>query len=72
MAELHHPDTANPSPLNASAAPQVLAVESLTTRVAEMHHAKEEISALKYSPDGSRLAAGSHDNFIYIYNTLQG
>ena len=37
-----------------------------------MYHAKEEISALKYSPDGSRLAAGSHDNFIYIYNTLQG
>lgn len=30
-------------------------------------HAKEEISDLKFSPDGSVLAVGSHDNAIYCY-----
>ena len=24
---------------------------------------------MKYSPDGSKLAVGSHDNKIYIYST---
>jgi WD40 repeat protein len=47
-------------------------VESLGNKVADMNHAKEEISAIKYSPDGSKLAAGSHDNYIYIYDVLQG
>lgn len=27
------------------------------------------MEVLKYSHDGSKLAAGSHDNFIYVYNT---
>ena len=30
---------------------------------------KEEISDIKFSPDGSLLAVGSHDNFIDIYQT---
>lgn len=30
---------------------------------------KEEISDIKFSPDGTRLAVGSHDNFIDIYST---
>ena len=30
---------------------------------------KEEISDIKFSPDGGRLAVGSHDNMIDIYNT---
>ena len=29
--------------------------------------AKEWISDIKFSPDGSRVAIGSHDNAIYIY-----
>jgi WD40 repeat protein len=33
-----------------------------------MHFASEAIDDLKYSPDGSKLAAGSHDNFIDVYN----
>lgn len=32
-----------------------------------MKHAKEWISDLKFSPDNSMLAVGSHDNAIYIY-----
>jgi WD40 repeat protein len=28
---------------------------------------KEEISDIKFSPDGSVLAVGSHDNAIYCY-----
>ena len=30
-------------------------------------HAKEWISDLRFSPDGSRLAVGSHDNVLYMY-----
>eukprot|EP00727_Mastigamoeba_balamuthi_P005313 m51a1_g14780 hypothetical protein (1397) ;mRNA; r:446353-450955 len=28
---------------------------------------KEEISVLRFSPDGTRLAIGSHDNFVDVY-----
>lgn len=30
-------------------------------------HSKEWIEVCVYSPDGSKLAVGSHDNNIYIY-----
>lgn len=30
---------------------------------------KEWIECMAYSPDGDRLAVGSHDNNIYIYLT---
>lgn len=30
---------------------------------------QEWIEAMEYSPDGSKLAVGSHDNKIYVYNT---
>ena len=29
---------------------------------------KEWIEDLKFSPDGKKLAVGSHDNFIYVFN----
>ena len=34
----------------------------------EFHHCNEAIDEVKYSPDGKLLAAGSHDNFIDIYD----
>lgn len=30
------------------------------------------VQALKYTPNGERLAAGSHDNYIYIYDSTRG
>jgi WD40 repeat protein len=30
---------------------------------------KEWIEVMVYSPDGSKLAVGSHDNKIYVYET---
>ncbi len=47
-------------------------VESLSDKVAEMHYAREDIAELKYSPDGTKLAAGSHDNHIDIYDVTRG
>jgi len=32
---------------------------------------REWIEAIAYSPDGNKLAVGSHDNFIYIYDVRQ-
>ena len=34
----------------------------------EFHHCNEAIDEVKYSPDGCLLAAGSHDNFIDVYD----
>lgn len=31
-------------------------------------HAKEWISAIKFSPEGNSVAVGSHDNAIYVYS----
>ncbi|XP_037073171.1 echinoderm microtubule-associated protein-like 6 [Pollicipes pollicipes] len=39
---------------------------SEVTRISDR---KEAISDLKFSPDGSRLAVGSHDNFVDVYET---
>ena len=33
-----------------------------------MRNSKEWIECMSYNPKGDRLAAGSHDNNIYIYN----
>jgi WD40 repeat protein len=37
--------------------------------VATMNDSKEWIEVLTYSPDGTKLAVGSHDNTIYIYDS---
>ncbi|KAG2450199.1 hypothetical protein HYH02_000301 [Chlamydomonas schloesseri] len=50
---------------------KVLMVENLTQKVAEFHTLKEMVHELKYSPDGTKLAAGSHDNFIDIYDVTR-
>ncbi|PNH12713.1 Lipoxygenase y domain-containing protein 1 [Tetrabaena socialis] len=50
---------------------KVLLVENLTQKVAEFHTLKEMVHELKYSPDGTKLAAGSHDNFIDIYDVTR-
>eukprot|EP00743_Colponemidia_sp_Colp-15_P001291 GILK01001415.1.p1 GENE.GILK01001415.1~~GILK01001415.1.p1 ORF type:complete len:813 (-),score=157.91 GILK01001415.1:340-2727(-) len=38
----------------------------------EMHDAKETVDAIKYSADGSLLAAGSWDQKIYLYTVADG
>ena len=42
---------------------------NLTNLIAKFNHPKEWIEIMRYNPDGSKLAVGSHDNFIYLYNT---
>uniref|UniRef100_A0A8C3GC86 EMAP like 3 n=1 Tax=Cyclopterus lumpus TaxID=8103 RepID=A0A8C3GC86_CYCLU len=39
--------------------------------VSESIDGNEQLSVMRYSPDGSFLAVGSHDNFIYIYNVTE-
>jgi len=35
-------------------------------------HCEETIDDLKFSPDGNKLAVGSHDNFIDVYDVMHG
>lgn len=37
--------------------------------IATKNDSKEWIEDMEYSPDGNKLAVGSHDNNIYIYST---
>ncbi|XP_028284689.1 echinoderm microtubule-associated protein-like 3 isoform X2 [Parambassis ranga] len=48
-------------------------VLDLLTRevVSEFTDGNEQLSVMRYSPDGSYLAVGSHDNFIYIYSVTE-
>lgn len=41
--------------------------QNLNKVIAIFKHAKEWIEAMDYSPNGAYLAAGSHDNLIYVY-----
>uniref|UniRef100_A0A8C7ZI82 EMAP like 3 n=1 Tax=Oryzias sinensis TaxID=183150 RepID=A0A8C7ZI82_9TELE len=39
--------------------------------ISESVDGNEQLSVMRYSPDGNFLAVGSHDNFIYIYNVTE-
>jgi WD40 repeat protein len=39
--------------------------------IGTLRHAKEWVEEIRYSPDGEKLAVGSHDNFIYLYNVVE-
>ena len=39
--------------------------------ISKMNHPKEWIEIMRYNNGGTKLAVGSHDNFIYLYNTKQ-
>uniref|UniRef100_A0A8B9KJY1 EMAP like 3 n=1 Tax=Astyanax mexicanus TaxID=7994 RepID=A0A8B9KJY1_ASTMX len=49
-------------------------VLDLQTRevVSDLIDGNEQLSVMRYSPDGSFLAVGSHDNLIYIYSVTEG
>ncbi|XP_046708803.1 echinoderm microtubule-associated protein-like 3 isoform X2 [Silurus meridionalis] len=40
--------------------------------VSDLTDGNEQLSVMRYSPDGSFLAVGSHDNLIYIYSVTEG
>ncbi|KAM4537552.1 echinoderm microtubule-associated protein-like 3 isoform 1-T1 [Odontesthes bonariensis] len=47
-------------------------LDLLTSEViSESTDGNEQLSVMRYSPEGSFLAVGSHDNFIYIYNVTE-
>ena len=46
--------------------------DELDTLIRKFHHAREEISDLKYSPNGEIMACGSRDNYIYLYSVDGG
>uniref|UniRef100_UPI0037E8699D echinoderm microtubule-associated protein-like 3 n=1 Tax=Semicossyphus pulcher TaxID=241346 RepID=UPI0037E8699D len=49
-----------------------LVLDLLTQEVvSESTDGNEQLSVMRYSPDGSFLAVGSHDNFIYIYTVTE-
>ena len=47
-------------------------VESLDSVMVTINDSKEWIEVLKYSPCGTMLAVGSHDNGIYVYDVEDG
>lgn len=47
----------------------IRSVRSLDNIKHTLREPKEWIQAMSYSPDGSKLAVGSHDNAVYIYST---
>ncbi|KAF5837533.1 hypothetical protein DUNSADRAFT_4226 [Dunaliella salina] len=51
---------------------RVVQVEDMSQKVAEMHFSSQGIKELKYSPDGTMMAAGSHDCDIDIFDVTRG
>jgi WD40 repeat protein len=44
---------------------------NLDTVVCTLNHPREWVEEIRYSPDGKKLAVGSHDNYIYLYSTAE-
>jgi echinoderm microtubule-associated protein-like 1/2 len=44
-------------------------LNNLNDVIATKNDSREWIEAMSYSPDGDKLAVGSHDNNIYVYST---
>ena len=44
-------------------------VNNLDQTISKNNNSKEWIEVLRYSPNGEKLAVGSHDNIIYIYDS---
>ena len=47
---------------------RVLLMENLKETVADKHEHLEAIDEMAYSPDGTRLVTGSHDNYMHLYD----
>lgn len=47
-------------------------ISALDSIVHQSQEPKEWIETMSYSPDGRKLAVGSHDNYIYIYDVSDG
>jgi WD40 repeat protein len=44
-------------------------IKELDEQLFVLNQPKEWIEAIRYSPDSSHLAVGSHDNVVYVYET---
>jgi len=51
---------------------RVLLMENLKQTVADKHEHLEAIDEMAYSPDGTRLVTGSHDNCMHLYDVQRG
>ena len=51
---------------------KVLLSEDMAKVVAQQRTFAEAVDNLSYSPDGTKLAAGSHDNFIDVFDVTRG
>lgn len=51
---------------------KILLADDMTKVVAEHRTFTSAVDQIKYSPDNTKLAAGSHDNHIDIFDVTRG